>query len=86
MQDFRKKVLFKLFGNNILNINTTAVIFEIILILLIIYHKESDSCCVITSQSSGPMLITHAHRAIYSKTCVKGPLKNRQNKDLDDKW
>ena len=22
----------------------------------------------------------------YSKTCVKRPLKNRQNKDLDDKW
>ena len=22
----------------------------------------------------------------YSKTCVKGPLKNRQNKDLTDKW
>ena len=23
---------------------------------------------------------------VYSKTCVKGPLKNRQNKDLNDKW
>ena len=23
---------------------------------------------------------------IYSKTCVKRPLKNRQNKDLYDKW
>ena len=23
---------------------------------------------------------------IYSKTCVKLPLKNRQNKDLNDKW
>ena len=23
---------------------------------------------------------------IYSKTCVKRPLKNRQNKDLNDKW
>ena len=22
----------------------------------------------------------------YSKTCVKGPLKNRQNKDHNDKW
>ena len=22
----------------------------------------------------------------YSKTCVKQPLKNRQNKDLKDKW
>ena len=23
---------------------------------------------------------------LYSKTCVKLPLKNRQNKDLNDKW
>ena len=23
---------------------------------------------------------------IFSKTCVKRPFKNRQNKDLDDKW
>ena len=22
----------------------------------------------------------------YSKTCLKQPLKNRQNKDLNDKW
>ena len=22
----------------------------------------------------------------YSKTCINWPLKNRQNKDLDDKW
>ena len=22
----------------------------------------------------------------YSKTCVKWPLQNRQNKDLNDKW
>ena len=24
--------------------------------------------------------------SMYSKTCVKQPLKNRQNKDLNDKW
>ena len=23
---------------------------------------------------------------VYSKICVKQPLKNRQNKDLNDKW
>ena len=23
---------------------------------------------------------------VYSKTCLKRPLKNRQNKDLNDKW
>ena len=22
----------------------------------------------------------------YSKTCLKQPLKNRQNKDINDKW
>ena len=22
----------------------------------------------------------------HSKTCLKGPLKNKQNKDLNDKW
>ena len=22
----------------------------------------------------------------YTKTCIKGPLKNRQNKDLNDRW
>ena len=25
-------------------------------------------------------------RVLYSKTCVKRPLKNRQNNDLNDKW
>ena len=24
--------------------------------------------------------------SLYSKTCVKQPLKNRQNKDINDKW
>ena len=27
-----------------------------------------------------------AEQDIYSKTCVKQPLKNRQNKDLDNNW
>ena len=26
------------------------------------------------------------NKAFYSKTCLKRPLKNRQNKDLYDKW
>ena len=26
------------------------------------------------------------HADIYSKTCVKRPLKTRQNKGLNDKW
>ena len=25
-------------------------------------------------------------KQLYSKTCLKGPLKNRQNKDFNDKW
>ena len=24
--------------------------------------------------------------AVYSKACLKWPLKNRQNKDINDKW
>ena len=28
----------------------------------------------------------HPFKRRYSKTCVKQPLKNRQNKDLNDKW
>ena len=27
-----------------------------------------------------------AQNKFYSKTCVKWPLKIRQNKDLNDKW
>ena len=26
------------------------------------------------------------HNRLYSKTCVKQPLKNRHNNDLNDKW
>ena len=26
------------------------------------------------------------HQVMYSKTCLKWPLKNRQNKDLNGKW
>ena len=29
---------------------------------------------------------TDSTHLLYSKTCVKRPLKNRQNKDLNDKW
>ena len=29
---------------------------------------------------------TEADRIAISKTCVKWPLKNKQNKDLYDKW
>ena len=38
---------------------------------------------------SGHILTGEQHNQpnlIYSKSCVKRPLKNRQNKDLNDKW
>ena len=28
----------------------------------------------------------HSNILVYSKTCLKLPLKNRQNNDLNDKW
>ena len=34
---------------------------------------------LISSQSNGAI-------SLYSKTCVKRPLKNRQNNDLNDNW
>ena len=30
--------------------------------------------------------IKHMKIKTYSKTCVKRPLKNRQNKDLNNNW
>ena len=32
------------------------------------------------------LYIDHSHIFNTEKTCLKGPLKNRQNKDLNDKW
>ena len=32
----------------------------------------------------GELLKTKENDTVYSKTCVKRPLKNRQNKDLDN--
>ena len=32
------------------------------------------------------MIVVFPDHTPYSKTCVKQPLKNRQNKDLNDKW
>ena len=34
----------------------------------------------------GPLVTRFGYLLHYSKTCVKWPLKNRQNKDLNDKW
>ena len=36
--------------------------------------------------SGANFLGTQERVQMYSKTCLKRPLKNRQNKDLNDKW
>ena len=33
-----------------------------------------------------PIVTAIWHNLYYSKTCIKRPLKNRQNKGLNDKW
>ena len=51
--------------------------------------KENVNMCNQTQVSNqrifcgeGDLLKTKENDTMYSKTCVKGPLKNRQNKDL----
>ena len=39
------------------------------------------------NQTINPQLtVVFINLGDYSKTCVKRPLNNRQNKDLNDKW
>ena len=40
----------------------------------------------VTYHKTGQTLQSDHRVFIYSKTCVKRPLKNRQNEDLNDKW
>ena len=37
-------------------------------------------------QGVGCLLTNNLQEQIYSKTCVRQSLKNRQNKDLNHKW
>ena len=62
-------------------------IFQPILIILVskfmIHTVLSDK----THLSLGLLSpLTDVPAQIYSKTCVKRPLKNRQNKDLNNNW
>ena len=41
---------------------------------------------VLIAKAQGKALENLHIHVLYSKTCVKWPLKNRQNKDLNDKW
>ena len=41
---------------------------------------------ILPSPVSVKVTLRFQYLKIYSKTCVKWPLKNRQNKGLNDKW
>ena len=38
------------------------------------------------SKDKGKLIVLYERQDVYSKTCLKRPLKNRQNKDLNGKW
>ena len=39
-----------------------------------------------SADAQSDLSLRFAHIYMCSKTCLKRPFKNRQNKDLDDKW
>ena len=45
-----------------------------------------DANNMIPYQKSADLSLHRFQKRVYSKTCVKWPLKNRQNKDVYDKW
>ena len=53
-----------------------------------IIHVTQLLFCLFDLLSSSDVLsfLSLLSCGVYSKTCVKRPLKNRQNKDLNDKW
>ena len=48
--------------------------------------KAQISLLISAVLSRTSFIISNASNITYSKTCVKRLLKNRQNKDLNDKW
>ena len=48
------------------------------------YHNNEEELLGKQNASSDIFLITLG--TLYSKTCLKRPLKNRQNKYINDKW
>ena len=58
-----------------------------------VFAAKTLSCCVIQMYMQGYVItlqkyVIHwlVYQFKYSKTCLKQPLKNRQNKGLKDKW
>ena len=53
----------------------------------IYYPLQDNGAVVLFDSPSGKKLYYYLSiYRLYSKTCVKRPLKIRQNKDLNDKW
>ena len=50
------------------------------------YHSDIDLCHQVEEQVEKEMDTGNKDTHIQHKTCVKRSLKNRQNKDLNDKW
>ena len=46
-------------------------------------HASSND---LSQNAHAEVLCSKTIQSIYSKTCVKRSLKNRQNKDLNDNW
>ena len=58
--------------------------------LVIFVLQIDDLNAQLAKQAKSAMVITYVFSISYvfhySKTCLKRPLKNRQSKDLNDKW
>ena len=50
--------------------------------------RSAPDCMKYSINQHGRVLVTAKKTAkkIHSRTCLKRPLKNRKNKDLNDKW
>ena len=55
--------------------------------LLLLLLKQSDlGLPCFLGFYGGQLLFEILEHFLYSKTCLKQPLKNRQNKDINGKW
>ena len=51
------------------------------------WEGQFDKCKGERDNENGSIIqVLDMHHVRYSKTCVKPPLKNRQNNDLNDRW
>ena len=60
----------------------TSVTFQI----SVHFEHVEDSRKGKSEKKKGHIKVLIFYLIIYNKTCLKRPLKNRQNKDLNDKW